>query len=143
MTKPQTPNEWMTKLNRARLERSEQEPLRILGFDNIYYNGKPVERDLSAKTDYMIIAKNRIHRWWLINVRRYPSDKVFCYGSLKGNFKLNVDINQSTPKEGRVTKITAPPEFDPDAPKKKGGHVVRRMPKQLKKIKEGQEARDD
>lgn len=40
--------------------------------------------------------------------------------------------------KGRVVKITAPPEYDPDQ-KRTGGRMVRRMPKQLQKMKEAQE----
>lgn len=40
--------------------------------------------------------------------------------------------------KGRVVKVTAPPEFDPEKPRT-GGRVVKRMPQQLQRIKEGQE----
>lgn len=54
------------------------------------------------------------------------------------NAKDNVEFTISE-KKGRVVKITAPAEYDPEKPIKKGGKIVRIMPKQLKKIKEAQE----
>lgn len=41
--------------------------------------------------------------------------------------------------KGRVVKATARPEYTPDT-KRHGGRVVKQMPRQLRKIKEGQES---
>lgn len=49
------------------------------------------------------------------------------------------EVNEPKPK-GRVVNIKKKPEYDPNASKRRGGKVVKTMPKQLKKIKEGQEA---
>lgn len=110
------------------------------GFNNIYYKGRPVERDLSAKTDYIVVARNRLHRWWLTKVRRIPADKVFYLSAFKGSFDFKVDPEQSmpVPHKGRVVKSVAAPEYDPDH-KVTGGKVTRIMPRQLQKIKAGQE----
>ena len=45
-------------------------------------------------------------------------------------------------KKGRVVKVTAPPVYDPET-KRKGGRMVKRMPRQLQKIKQGQETPRD
>jgi hypothetical protein len=47
-------------------------------------------------------------------------------------------INNSSVISGRVVKANARPEYDP-TPRKKGGRVTKAMPRQLRKIKEGQE----
>ena len=47
--------------------------------------------------------------------------------------------HHSKPKRaGRIVSIKAPAEYDP-TPNKKGGRIIRIMPKQLKKIKDAQE----
>jgi hypothetical protein len=41
--------------------------------------------------------------------------------------------------KGHVVKVTSPPEYTPGHRPRKGGAVVKTMPKQLRSIKEGQE----
>lgn len=41
---------------------------------------------------------------------------------------------------GRVVKVTTMPEFTVEVDSHKGGRVIKTMPKQLREIKEGQEA---
>lgn len=45
-------------------------------------------------------------------------------------------------KGGRVTKVKSAPEYDPDN-RVKGGKIVRTMPRQLRKLKEAQEAKTE
>lgn len=45
-------------------------------------------------------------------------------------------------RAGRVAKVISPVDYDPNKPIKKGGKVVRIMPKQLKKIKESQDGQN-
>jgi hypothetical protein len=81
-------------------------------------------------------VKNRKHWWQLWKPRwRYPQ--------LESTIKLNIESGTSMPKrEGRVIKAKHSPEYEPNI-KTKGGRVVRQVPRQLKKIREGQEAVDD
>lgn len=53
--------------------------------------------------------------------------------------RLDPDVDRSG---GRVVSVTAPPEYTPDTARK-GGRMVRIMPRQLKKIKDGQEQRSE
>ncbi len=50
-----------------------------------------------------------------------------------------IDTPVNSHKVGRVVKVKAPAEYGPEAPVRRGGHVVRNMPKQLRKIKEARE----
>jgi hypothetical protein len=56
--------------------------------------------------------------------------------------KLGTTIESPIEKNGRVVKVKGAAEYDPSQ-KTGGGRVVRGMPKQLRKIKEGQEAPSD
>lgn len=49
-----------------------------------------------------------------------------------------IDSFTQPKSKGRVVKVTAPPEFDPEK-LRTGGRVVKRMPRQLKQMKEAQE----
>jgi hypothetical protein len=109
------------------------------GFANIYYRGRPVEPDLTPKTDYFVVAKNWLHRWWLTKVRRFPADKVIYLRDFKSsNIDFKIDLDKSMPAHGRIVKATARPEYDPTN-RPKGGRVTKTMPRQLREIKEGQE----
>jgi hypothetical protein len=115
-----------------------------LGFQNIYYKGRPVEPDLTPKTEYLVVARNWLHKWWLTRVRHIPVEKVVYLRAFKGNFDFTVDLAKSmpVPKQGRVVKATKAPEYEP-VKSTKGGRVVRNIPKGLKKIKEAQEGKDE
>lgn len=57
-------------------------------------------------------------------------------------FPSELNIGQRIDNKGRVIKVTAPPVYDPEI-KRKGGRMVKRMPRQLQKIKQGQETPRD
>lgn len=61
------------------------------------------------------------------------------------NPHIEIDITEKFDlpkvKKGRVVKVTAPPEYSPET-KRKGGRMVKRMPRQLQKIKAGQETKE-
>lgn len=59
--------------------------------------------------------------------------------SISEKFELPEQEPEKIEPKGRVVKHTAPASYDPDR-KRKGGGMVKRMPRQLQKIKEGQEA---
>lgn len=83
----------------------------------------------------LLRVKNRNH-WWEVWRPKYR------YPELDSNIDFKVDLDKSMPKVGRVIKATARPEYDPTN-RPKGGRVTKAMPRQLRKIKEGQEAQHD
>lgn len=96
----------------------------------------------------MILPVNENKRWWqfwlsnhadvaesTVRAAIWPSqaDEAMSQGAL-----ALVRRMEQLPSVGRVTKVTAPPEYDPTK-KVTGGRVTRVMPRQLRDIKEGQE----
>lgn len=51
-------------------------------------------------------------------------------------------LTATLPKEGRVIQTAPSQPYDPSHVTRKGGKVVKVMPRQLKKIKEAQESND-
>lgn len=82
----------------------------------------------------LVRVKNRNH-WWELWKPRYR------WPQLESAMNIKVEPGSSLPTRGRVTKVTSPPEYDPTK-KVKGGRVTKTMPRQLKKIKEGQESNE-
>lgn len=48
------------------------------------------------------------------------------------------EIPEEVKKRGRIVKVTARPDYEPDK-STHGGRIIRTMPRSLKKIKEAQE----
>jgi hypothetical protein len=82
----------------------------------------------------LLRVRNRKH-WWEFWKPKYR------WPDLESKIDFIVDPKASIPAplHGRVVKATARPEYTPDA-KRTGGRVVRAMPQEIKRIKEGQEA---
>jgi hypothetical protein len=95
-----------------------------LGFRNIYYNGMPVFSPSKSLKSIILDFRIRLADW----LRPKSS---------KSNEEV-VEHDVSMHNRGRVVKVTIPAEYDPKIPSKKGGHVVKIMPKKLKDIKEAQ-----
>lgn len=84
-----------------------------------------------------ILGKPIKRKWWKFWAPKYT------YPDLESDIKLNVDVGKSMPvRSGQVVRVKSAPVYDPDY-KAKGGHVTRTMPRQLKKLKEAQEARTE
>lgn len=78
---------------------------------------------------------NRNH-WWQIWKPQYRMEFI------SQTEQRAADGVTPSPEKGRVVKVTAPPVYDPEV-KRKGGRMVKRMPRQLQKIKQGQETPRD
>lgn len=80
-------------------------------------------------------------KWWQFWLPRYVdvAEEVIKGATLPS--AVDCTLNSSAFQKGRVVKAATPPDYDPDQPAT-GGRIVRVMPKQLKKIKEGQESNE-
>jgi hypothetical protein len=73
---------------------------------------------------------------WLLNL----SCAVYPFEDLSLDLGGGTVPEQELPRQsgGRVVKVTAHAEYEPDKPRR-GGRMVKVMPRQLQKVKEGQE----
>lgn len=68
-----------------------------MSLEDIRYKGKRVVRDTGTKPEYIVVARNRLHRLWLVKIRHISNDKVVYVKHLKGDFEFTVDLSKSLP----------------------------------------------
>lgn len=95
---------------------------------------------MKTKQSNHILFRRELNRkqWWQFWKPKY------YYPELEGEYELKVEAGTSAPK-GRVVTVTTRAEYDFEKASKprEGGRVVKLMPRQLKKIKDGQEVTRD
>lgn len=117
--------------------KTEQEVIAIVNAAIEKMQNKMVE-EINKQASAFMGFKRVLNRryWWEFWKPKYR------YPELEGDYELKVNAGESLPvvnePKGRVVKVTAPPEFDPEKPRT-GGRVVKRMPRQLQQMKEAQE----
>lgn len=79
---------------------------------------------------------------WAVRIDSRPLSWLFHKLFTVEVFGTGSGVTRPERSEGRVTKVTAPPEYNLKPRPNKGGRVTKAMPRQLRKIKEGQESND-
>lgn len=74
--------------------------------------------------------------WWCLWMPKWR------YPQLESDIKVSVEPGTSLPKQGRVVQAKTQAEYTPGA-SNKGGRVVRQIPRQLKKIKDAQDGKNE
>jgi hypothetical protein len=80
-------------------------------------------------------------QWWQFWLPRYADIDASIVENAITPKRLD-SILKGEQLQGRVVKSFSPPAYDPKHVTRKGGKVLKIMPRQLKKIKEAQEIHD-